>query len=109
MDSYAISRDYKHAQIYGEKILNNISKLKPNYSELREDDSDSLKSIENQTMEFLQRINIPSQQNKNLSLGTKEPGRNEIVNVQYNDGKQIKIKYKKVISDIKNGKCKLIK
>jgi hypothetical protein len=37
-------------------------------------------------------------------------GRNERVNVVYQDGKRIdNIKYKKILDDLKNGKCKIVK
>lgn len=41
---------------------------------------------------------------------TKKIGRNDRVNVVYQDGKPINnVKYKKVLADLENGKCKLMK
>jgi RES domain len=48
--------------------------------------------------------------NRPTAINTKALGRNEKINVVYQDGKRIdNVKFKKVSADIKSGKCKIIK
>lgn len=108
MDFHSIAGNNAIAKEYGEKILLSISELKPNLKELLEIDRKGLEHFETETKIFLQKLKGNNhKQSESIELG-KEPGRNEIVNVKYRDGREIKGKYKKVMFDLKNGKCQLI-
>ena len=51
-----------------------------------------------------------SEQKVHMNKRTKKIGRNDRVNVVYQDGKRLdNVKYKKVLVDLKSGKCKLMK
>jgi len=51
-----------------------------------------------------------SEQKIQMNKRTKKIGRNDRVNVVYQDGKRLdNVKYKKVLADLKSGKCKLVK
>lgn len=107
MDFYSLTGNNMIAQDYGKKILVSISELKPKFEELIEIDRKGLEHFETETKIFLQKHNSNIKQTESIKFA-KEPGRNEIVNVKYRDGKEIKVKYKKVMFDLKNGKCQLI-
>lgn len=108
MDFYSMTSNNAIAIIYAEKILLSISELKPNFKQLLEEDKKGLENFETETKVFLQKLKGNNhKQIESIKLG-KEPGRNEVVNVKYKDGKEIKAKYKKVMFDLKNDKCRLI-
>lgn len=108
MDFYSITGNTAISRSYAEKILLQISELKPNFDELHEIDKKGLEHFETETKIFLQKLKGNNHQHIESRVLVKEPGRNEIVNVKYIDGRVIKGKYKKVMIDLKNGKCQLV-
>lgn len=109
MDFYSIIKNYALAKNYAKKILSLILELKSKFEELNEMDKKELLHYEKETNLFLQQLkSIDSNElNNNILVNGKEPKRYEYVNVKYEDGTVIKVKYKKVMLDLKNGKCKL--
>lgn len=111
MEFYFLTKNFALAKSYAKKILSLILELKPKLEELNEVDRAELLHYEKETNMFLQNLNSIGRSaiNKVILIDGKEPKRYEYVNVKYEDGREIKAKYKKVILDLKNGKCQLIK
>lgn len=108
MDFYSITKNYALARNYAEKTLTLILELKPKLSEINEVDRNELVHFENETKLFLQKLDGNVEKNKVGTIDGKEPKRYEYVKVKYKDGREVKAKYKKVMLDLKNGKCILI-
>lgn len=64
-------------------------------------------AIKKLTPELQKEINLDDFLNKTVVIG-KKYGRNEVITVQYTDGKTKTGKYKRLKDDIKKGKCQII-
>lgn len=89
------------AKLYAEKTIQLIETSNNETTSFI--DKEGLKSVVKQMKSI---INPPSK-NKTIR-NTVKIGRNEKVTVEYNDGRIVKNKYKKFISDIKSKKCRVI-
>lgn len=82
-------------------IYQNKMKYDMSNSVIKKEDLDKIASV------ALSRISISSQHN-NPYVSDKKFGRNDILTVEYDYGKKVTNKYKKLEEDIKKGKCKII-
>jgi hypothetical protein len=106
LDYYSYKGKLDGIREYSDIILSKIFELKGCINELSSIDKQGLESIENQTKQILSRHKSIKPM---ISIKIdRERGRNEFVNVQYQDGIIKTLKYKKAKHDIKNGLCKII-
>jgi|GEM_PF-1675545 len=103
---------------YSETILSIILILKQKSSDFNESDLKDLEYYETQTNLFMRGLNwkknivdnndhiTVSDNSENVKI--KEPERNQFVIVRYKDGREVRVKYKKIILDIKSGNCELV-
>lgn len=108
MDFYSSSGNKIMVEHYGTKIISLIQNIRPKFNELDQIDKDRLIHFEKEIKNFLLDLNSNKVKQTEPVKFTKEPGRNDTIKVKYKDGREINIKYKKVIDDIKKGECILI-